>query len=196
MLRARIGSGAGNSQPAQGRSSVGSAVCWRGVRSALGLLTLVAAGCQDPRRTTSDEPADGEELPILAQLQEAHSHELQPMQVVIRDAGAYARIPLREMEVDFSREMLLVVTLGRRLSDQYGVRIERVWREGRELQVETRITRPPPGAPPVFASPYCVAKVPRCDLNVAGFDPEPPARARTWGQSQYGLETTPPSAPP
>ncbi len=155
------------------------------------LLVLAPYGCNQPGGMTSDAPSEGEELPIIAQLQDAHSHELEPMQLVIRDAGAYARIPLREMDVDFSREMLLVVTLGQRLSDQYSVRIDRVWREGGKLQVETEITRPPPGAPPVFASPYCIAKVRRCDLNVAGFSPAPPARTRTWGQSEYGGDTPP-----
>jgi hypothetical protein len=128
-------------------------------------------------------PADGDELPILHQVQGTHSHETRAMQLVIRDPATLAQVPLADVPVDFAREMLLVVTLGRVTSDRCSVAIDRVWREEGHLRVSTVVTPPPAGAAIAMASPYCIAVVPRCDLNVAGFSPEPPARERTWDQS-------------
>lgn len=122
-------------------------------------------------------------MPILRQVQGTHCHETLAMQLVIRDQATLARIPLQDLEVDFREEMLLIVTLGRVTSDQYSVRIGRVWRQKHELRVSVTVETPPVGAPIVMASPYCIAVIPRCDLNVAGFSPEPPRRSRSWGQS-------------
>ncbi len=109
------------------------------------------------------------------------------MQVVVRDSASLAKIPLEDIEVDFSREMLLVITLGSVPSDSYRVRIDRVFREGGSLKVDATIVQPPPGAPLVPASPYCIAVVPQCELNVLNFMPEPPVRDRTWTQSEPGF---------
>jgi len=128
-------------------------------------------------------PMEGEDLPILHQVQGTHSHEMRAMQLVIRDAATFARVPLVDVPVDFSQEMLLVVTLGRVPSDQYRVGIDRVWREGHKLRVAATVVTPAPGAPLVIASPYCIAVVRKCGLNVEGFSPEPPRRSRPWGQS-------------
>lgn len=146
-------------------------------------LAWVLPGCHEARPTDLNMPAEGEDLPILHQVQGAHSHEMRAMQLVIRDAATFARVPLVDVPVDFSQEMLLVVTLGRVPSDQYRVGIDRVWREGHKLRVATTVVTPAPGAPLVIASPYCIAVVPRCGLNVEGFGPEPPRRSRPWGQS-------------
>jgi hypothetical protein len=105
------------------------------------------------------------------------------MQLVVRDPGTLARVPIVDVPIDFEREMMLIVTLGRVTSDQYGAAIRRVWREGSKIKVETDVQQPPRNAPPAFASPYCIAVVPRCDLNVEGFETEPPTRARSWEQS-------------
>ncbi len=144
---------------------------------------LAAAGCHEPRHQYGVMPQDGEELPILDLVTGTHSHETQGMQVVIRDAPTLAQVPIVDVPVDFASQMLLVVTLGRVTSDQYLVTIDRVWREGGRLRVKTTVQTPPPGAPVAMASPYCIAVVPRCDLNVAGFSPRPPTRTRSWEQS-------------
>jgi len=128
-------------------------------------------------------PAEGDELPILRQVHGTHCHETRAMQLVIRDPATLAQVPLTDVPVDFSQEMLLIVTLGRVPSDLYTVNIDRVWREGPHLRVSSTVTSPPPGAPLVMASPYCIAVVPRCDLNIHGFSPRPPARVRPWQQS-------------
>ncbi|MCZ6683455.1 MAG: protease complex subunit PrcB family protein, partial [Planctomycetota bacterium] len=80
-------------------------------------------------------------------------------------------------------EMLLVVTLGRRTSDRYEVRVSRVWRDRGVLRVEVSVQQPAPGGPIAVSSPYCVAVIPKCIFNVADFDHDPPDRTRTWQQS-------------
>lgn len=160
--------------------------CPRGVVAGLGacaILTL-AVGCHQGRFSSTPLPADGEELPILHKVHGVHSHETRPMQLVIRDAAAYAQLALADVPVDFEHEMMLVVTLGRVTSDQYLVDVARVWRERGQLRVETHVVAPPPGVPTVMSSPYCIAVVPRCDLNVAEFSVEPPVRTRSWQQSE------------
>lgn len=153
----------------------------------LTVLLLQSAGCHDNGRGVRQHFADGEELPILRHVAAPHCHESQAMQIVVRDAAGLAQIPLQDVPVDFEREMLLIATLGRVPSDQYSVRIERVWREGPHLRVSVVVQRPPPGSPLVVASPYCIAVVPRCDLNVEAFAPEPPQRVRSWGPSEPGV---------
>jgi len=120
-------------------------------------------------------PEEGAELPILRQFKGRDSHELRAMRAVARDRAAWGRLSLIDEQIDFDREMALVVTLGRVMSDDYGVCISRVWREGRHLKVEIERVRPRAGAALSPTAPYCVAVVPRCDLNVSGFLAAPPA---------------------
>mgnify|MGYP000156239434 CR=1 FL=1 len=98
------------------------------------------------------------------------------MRLVVRDAGMLAQVPLVDIPVDFREQMVLIITLGRRLSDQYAVRINRVYRDGPRLRVDYEVTAPPPDAPLVVSSPFCMAVVPRCDLNVEDFSPALPLR--------------------
>ncbi|HVP11480.1 MAG TPA: hypothetical protein VMV94_09875 [Phycisphaerae bacterium] len=149
----------------------------------LSLAVWMLTGCHDLRDQAAPMPAEGDELPILRQVHGTHCHETRAMQLVIRDPATLAQVPLTDVPVDFSQEMLLIVTLGRVPSDLYTVNIDRVWREGPHLRVSSTVTSPPPGAPLVMASPYCIAVVPRCDLNIHGFSPRPPARVRPWQQS-------------
>lgn len=158
----------------------------RSAATPLGLIavSLLASGCHQSRFVSSAMPADGEELPILYRVQGVHSHETRAMRVVVRDAATLAQIPIADVPVDFSTQMLLIVTLGRVTSDLYTVDIPRVWREKGRLRVETLLRAPPPGAPVSMASPYCIVVVPQCDLNVADFMTRPPVRDRSWQQSE------------
>lgn len=149
-------------------------------------LLVLGPGCRNRTADVRLLPAEGEELPILHQVFGKHSHETRAMQLAIRSPQALALVPLRDVPVDFQREMVLIVTLGRIPSDQYAVRIDRVWREGHKLRVATTVQTPQPNAPISMASPYCIAVIPRCDLDVADFDAEPPSRDRSWGQSEPG----------
>ena len=148
------------------------------------LCMVVAAGCHQTRYSDAPMPAEGEELPILYRVQGVHSHETRAMRVVVRDAATFAQIPIADVPVDFRTQMLLIATLGRVTSDLYSVDITRAWREKGQLRVETVLHAPPPGHPVAMASPYCIVVVPKCDLNVADFDPQPPVRDRSWQQSE------------
>lgn len=132
-------------------------------------------GCIPPDRSAANRPEDGAELPILRQHVYSDSHELRRLQVVVRTPEELATLPIAQPAIDFEREMALVVTLGRVSSVQYAVRVTRVWRAGSNLQVEVAVQRPPAGASLAQAAPYCIAVVPRCDLNVADFSVPPPA---------------------
>jgi hypothetical protein len=149
----------------------------------LGLVVWGLAGCREFHQQAGPIPPEGDELPILRQVHGTHCHETRAMQLVIRDPATLAQVPLTDVPVDFSQEMLLIVTLGRVPSDLYTVNIDRVWREGPHIRVSSTVTAPPPETPLIMASPYCIAVVPRCDLNILGFSPQPPTRKRPWQQS-------------
>jgi hypothetical protein len=149
-------------------------------------LIVFGPGCRSRTSELRLLPEEGETLPILHQAFGEHSHETRAMQLAIRNPETLALVPLCDVPVDFQKEMVLIITLGRVPSDQYAVRIDRVWREGRKLHVASTVQTPPPNAPIRMASPYCVAVIPRCDLNVADFETEPPSRDRSWGQSEPG----------
>ena len=150
----------------------------------IGLIATTLFACHQTRFSTGMLPADGEELPILHRIHGAHCLETRAMQIVVRDAATLAQIPLADVPVDFRSEMLLIVTLGQVTSDQYAVDITRVWRDRGILRVETVVTAPPPGVPVVMASPFCIAVVPQCALNVAEFATKPPLRSRAWQQDE------------
>ena len=148
------------------------------------LLVCGPFGCNREggvQQSNSDQAVD---FPILRSRNGAHSHENRAMQLVIREAATLARVPIVDIPVNFDHEMLLIVTLGRVMSDQYAVEIDRVWREKSKVRVSTRVTQPAAGAAPTIATPYCIAVVPRSDLNVEGFLATPPARDRSWGTSE------------
>lgn len=138
-----------------------------------GACLLMFGACHDPRPDAM-LPDEGADLPILRQFAGPDSGEQQRMQVVVRREDDWARIPLIDAPIDFGQEMALVITLGRTISDRQSIRIARVWRQGRQLRVAISTTPPPAGAPLSEATPYCVAIVPHCELEVAGFLPEPP----------------------
>jgi hypothetical protein len=145
----------------------------------LRICLAVAAGltgCSEFNDRAAPLPAEGEELPILNQVAGTFSHEDRPMRLVIRDQALLSQVPLVDIPVDFRTQMLLVVTLGRRLSDEYQVQINRVWRDGPVLRVDYETRGPTADTPVVVSSPYCMAVVPRCDLNVDGFSATLPGR--------------------
>jgi hypothetical protein len=97
------------------------------------------------------------------------------MYIVARNQAQMAYCPVSDVPVDFSREMVLIAILGRVTSDQYAIRIDRVWREGSVVKVDVRVYRPPPSTQSAIrlACPYHVVVVPRSNLNIEGFAPEP-----------------------
>lgn len=152
--------------------------------TAVALVAIAACGCHEFRSDDSFyRPAPGDDVPIIRQYAGTHSHELRSMRYVVRTPAQWAQVQLRDVEVDFDTEMLIVATLGRRTSDRYGVEVSRVWRDRGVLRVEVAVRQPAADGPIVLSSPYCVAVIPKCIFNVAGFDNGPPVRTRTWQQS-------------
>lgn len=147
-------------------------------RTSISLIAALACGCHEIRPDRAPLLPDGEHLPILNQVAGTYSREDRPMRLVIRDAAMLAQVPLVDVPVDFRKEMLLVITLGRRLSDQYRVQINRVWRDGGLLKVDYTVVAPDGNPPLAISSPFCIAVVPRCDLNVEGFSATIPVLKR------------------
>ena len=137
------------------------------------LLTGCAAG--GPRPTTA--PAESEEVPILLQKSGSYARLARAVHVVARDRETLARLPIAEVPVDFNTQMVLIVGLGPTPTDDIGVRIARVWRQGSKIRVQEHRIHPgadrAAGAEP--ASPWTIAVIPKSDLNVEGFVTRVPA---------------------
>lgn len=162
------------------------------------MVLLILPACNDARQS-SWMPEDGAVVPILRQYAGMDCGEPAAMQTVVRTADQWLRVPWINEPVDWDKEMALALTLGPVVSDQHSVRITRVWRAGRQLRVAVASAPPPPGAPLVRASPYCIAIVPMCELGVAGFSGDPPPlRIQRGGDVQREAPAPPsnrPSAP-
>jgi hypothetical protein len=97
------------------------------------------------------------------------------VRVLIRDQATLDRMPLTEIPVDFETQMVLVCGMGPVPDDRRGIRIVRVWREGRSIHVQERaIYSDDPGPPLEPASPWTVAVIPRSELNVVGYSARVP----------------------
>ena len=138
-----------------------------------------ACGCTSAPRGLGAGPADGQELPILRQKAGTFSSIGQSLRLVIHDPGTLAMLPLDIGPVDFDKEMVLVSTMGPTPSDEYAIRIQRVWRDGPVLRAAVDVRYPPAGAAlrSTPASPYHAVVVPRSPLNIRNFDVEVPPTA-------------------
>lgn len=140
---------------------------------------LLAVGCHTPEPMSRQEPASGEDIPILWQKSGSHSRITRLVRVVARDQATLAQLPITEVPVDFDTQMVLIVGIGPTPADELGIRITRVWRQGSALRVQERRIHPGTehsiGLEP--GSPWTVAVVPRSDLNVEGFSTRVPPGA-------------------
>jgi len=142
------------------------------------LLITSGVGCA-PREPLLENGAPRQEVPIIDQISGSYSRLARPVHVVIRDKATLARLPVTEIDVDFSRDMLLLAGLGPTYQSGSGIRIVRVWREGSLLHVEERqITGAPDEASrPRRQSPWTMVVIPRSDLNVEGYTARVPRGA-------------------
>ena len=134
------------------------------------------AGCYSNRGPDLHEPrlanaGYGDDLPILAEVSQIRSGIAKPLRIVIYDYSSLAQFPLLELDVDFSTQMVLLAAMGPASSEHCKTRIESVWIEGGEVQVEITEVYPDAGdkRTPAIASPLHAVVVPRCELPVAGF---------------------------
>jgi len=139
------------------------------------LLTLMTVvGCSWPMSAGVSAYQEPDEFPILWQKAGSYCNRKTPLRLVARNRAEMAACPIGRVPVDFRREMVLAATMGRVTSDQYMIRIHRVWREGSEIKVDVRIYRPRPTTHSSIqlACPYHVVVVPRSNLNVQDFSPD------------------------
>jgi hypothetical protein len=128
------------------------------------------------------EPTAGqitpEEIPILWQESGTYSRLGRSVRILARDQATLAQVPLTEVPVDFDTQMVLIAGMGPTPHGGTGIRITRVWREGRRIRVQERHIHPGLGETGQVdpASPWTVVVIPRSELNVQGYTPDVPAR--------------------
>lgn len=132
---------------------------------------ITACGCgSSPSRAALEAPT-AEDIPILWKKSGAYSRIARRVRVVARDHATLAQLPLTEIPVDFTSQMVLIAGLGPTPSSDQGIRIVRVWKEGTRIRVQERPIHPgldpTPGLTP--ASPWTVVVIPKSDLNVEGY---------------------------
>lgn len=125
-----------------------------------------------------------EEIPILWSTHGTYSRLQKPLRVVARDAGTLAQLPLTDVPVDFSKQMVLIAALGPTLDNEFGIQIVRVWQEDQTIHVQERHIHPgvddENGLEP--ASPWTIAVVPKRDANVEGYLARVPSRVSSGQQ--------------
>jgi hypothetical protein len=109
-------------------------------------------------------------------------------QEVVKDRAAWEKIwaqhnanttravPLPE--VNFSKEMVVVATMGTKRTGGYSVEIVRAEPRGKKLRIGVQQTSPPPGAMTIQAltAPFHFVAVPRRDLELEFIEAAPAAR--------------------
>ena len=112
-----------------------------------------------------------------------YSHE------VIRDAAGWeqwwrrhsgnALKPVPPPKVDFSREMVIAVTLGRKTTGGYRIEVAGVREQDGALRVSIKRRSPPPGSMnlQMLTAPFHVVALPRSDLKVVWSGDEPPSES-------------------
>ncbi len=141
------------------------------------LLCAGLAGCHpDLSAPATTAPAQGQDLQILAEASGTYSRLIQPVRLVVRDRATLAQVPICQLQIDFDSQMMLIAGLGPTPSDELGIRIKRVWREGSLIRVLERHIHPgaehAAGLHP--ASPWTAVVVPKSGLNVQGYSSRVP----------------------
>jgi hypothetical protein len=147
----------------------------------LALAVLSSAACVSP--TTADV------LPMRTIAKGAFSGIQEPKQEVIQDSAAWERAKTQLTagvkggqnmpEVDFTKEMVILVTLGRKNTGGYSIQVTKVESIGDKLRITVARTSPPPGAMAILAltAPFEAVAVPKSGLTpefVEGKAPEKP----------------------
>ena len=146
-----------------------------GLLTVCGVVLLAASGCSGWRGGSAENPV----RPLTVHVSEAGQYgpSRTPLRMVVHDAGTLARVRMGHLEVDFSRQMVLLACMGRVAERGRQIRIEAVWEEGR--RVYARVKAYPPAGEKAGrgpAQPYHVIVVDRSDYNVEGFSAAPPRR--------------------
>jgi hypothetical protein len=133
-------------------------------------------------------PVIAENMPIRTLAQGAFSGIQAPRREVIKDQKRWEELwdqhaaLIKEGEakpqVDFTKEMVIVVTMGRQSSGGYKIEVTQVEPVREQLRIIVRRTSPPPGAMTIQAltAPFHFAAVPRNDLEPKFIDGKVPEK--------------------
>ncbi len=134
----------------------------------LSLAGFLLAGCLSA--------AGADSLPIRTLAKGAFGGILEPRQEIIQDQATWEKVwakhaaggraPGSLPEVDFSKDMVILVTMGRKNTGGYSIQITRVEPVGNKLRITVKRTSPPPGAMTIQAltAPFNMVAVPKSDL--------------------------------
>lgn len=148
----------------------------------IGLAGLLLTGCVGVSRA--------ENLPIRSLAKSAFSGIQDPKQEVIKDKAAYDALWTRHLanakgavtqpDVDFSKEMVILVAMGRQNTGGYAIQVSGVEVSGDKVKVTVTRTTPPPGAMALQAltAPVHIVAVPRSDLSPEFIDTKPAPRPK------------------
>jgi len=120
------------------------------------------------------EAAQAHPFPIRTIAKGAISGIQEPTQELIKDQAAWektwtrhaTRVLEKRPEVDFSKEMVILVALGRKNTGGYTIEVTKVEPVGDKLQITVRRKSPTPGAMTVqmVTAPFQMVAVPQSDL--------------------------------
>lgn len=132
------------------------------------VIAVFAAGCVSDR--------GGPQAFAIRRLEKgSHSGVIEPRQVVNKDEAGWRRLwgehqppgqPARPLpEIDFTKEMVILVAMGQRFSGGFTIEIEKVETSRGRLTIFVRPEAPPPGAmvTQALTAPFEIVAVPRSD---------------------------------
>ena len=147
----------------------------------LSAFAPLLGGCLLGQTAIADHPPT--DCPILWQASGDDLIIRKGFNLVVRDQAGLSQIPLTDVNVDFTKQMVLFATLGPVRTRGIDIQIQRVWRQGNRIHTEILILRPDNTENDRFEphSPYHLVVVPRSDLNVAEFNTSVPKGALARG---------------
>jgi hypothetical protein len=143
----------------------------------IGLAGLLLTACLSP--------GHAEDQPIRPLVKSAFSGIQDPKQEVIKDKAAWDAVWTRHLanakgavsqpEVDFSKEMIILVAMGRQNTGGYSIQVSSVRAVGDKLEITVTRTTPPPGSMSIQAltAPVSIVAVPRSSLEPVFIDIKP-----------------------
>jgi hypothetical protein len=148
------------------------------IQSLLVCCAVLLAGCVLPSAAAS--------VPLRNLGKGASSGIKEPTEEVIRNQAAWDKFWARHAgqanapapEIDFSKDMVIAVTLGRKTSGGYSIQISKVEAVGDRLKVSVVRTAPAPGAMTTQAltAPFHMVVVPQSDLKPEFVEVKPAAK--------------------
>jgi hypothetical protein len=148
----------------------------------IGLAGLLLTACLSP--------GQADNLPVRSLVKSAFSGIQDPKQEVIKDKAAWDAAWTRHLantkggisqpEVDFSKEMVILVAMGRQNSGGYSIQVSTVEKTIDKLQITVTRTTPPPGSMSIQAltAPIHIVAVPRSSLEPEFIDVKPAPKPR------------------